>query len=123
MPEEHWGVKRTCPKCEVRFYDLKKDPMVCPICDHTFSLESLLENFKKPPKEVGSKKTPAASVPDEVSDIEGDDIPDIEEDDDDIILDDSDSTVTLEDDLLDEDEDDSSPIDGIADVKKGDDDT
>ena len=101
--------------------------MVCPTCDHTFSLESLLENFKKPSKEVGIKKTPAASVPDEVSDIEGDDITDIEgndiEGDDDIILDDSDSTVTLEDDLLDEDEDDASPIDAITDVKKSDDDT
>ena len=42
MPNEEWGVKRLCPKCSARFYDLKKDPMTCPICEHVFDLESLL---------------------------------------------------------------------------------
>ena len=26
MPNEEWGVKRLCPKCATRFYDLKNDP-------------------------------------------------------------------------------------------------
>ena len=34
MPKEEWGVKRVCPSCSVRFYDLKKDPMLCPACGH-----------------------------------------------------------------------------------------
>lgn len=26
------GTKRACQECEVRFYDLARDPMVCPAC-------------------------------------------------------------------------------------------
>jgi hypothetical protein len=26
------GTKRVCQSCEVRFYDLARDPIVCPIC-------------------------------------------------------------------------------------------
>jgi uncharacterized protein (TIGR02300 family) len=26
------GTKRTCQACEVRFYDLRRDPIVCPSC-------------------------------------------------------------------------------------------
>lgn len=26
------GTKRTCPACAVRFYDLSRDPIVCPSC-------------------------------------------------------------------------------------------
>jgi uncharacterized protein (TIGR02300 family) len=26
------GTKRTCQACEVRFYDLHRDPIVCPAC-------------------------------------------------------------------------------------------
>ena len=42
MPKDEWGVKRLCPHCGSRFYDLQRDPMTCPECGHTFSLESLL---------------------------------------------------------------------------------
>ena len=27
-----WGAKRTCPKCDARFYDLGKNPAKCPKC-------------------------------------------------------------------------------------------
>jgi uncharacterized protein (TIGR02300 family) len=30
------GIKRTCPSCAVRFYDLMKDPVVCPKCATSF---------------------------------------------------------------------------------------
>jgi len=44
MPKEEWGVKRTCPKCSVRFYDLQRDHMKCPSCEDPFTLEELLGN-------------------------------------------------------------------------------
>ena len=34
MPKPEWGVKRTCPSCGVRFYDLMKTPITCPSCGH-----------------------------------------------------------------------------------------
>jgi len=34
------GIKRTCqnPECGSRFYDLNRDPIVCPICQTVFQL-------------------------------------------------------------------------------------
>ena len=36
------GTKRTCPSCAARFYDLNKNPIVCPKCDEAFVAEQLL---------------------------------------------------------------------------------
>jgi uncharacterized protein (TIGR02300 family) len=35
------GTKRTCqnPECGSRFYDLNRDPIVCPICQSAYQLE------------------------------------------------------------------------------------
>ena len=113
MVKESWGAKRTCPKCETRFYDLNKDPLICPNCGNTFSLESLTEVFKKSPKESAPKKEKTQATSPEVQEIEPEDI----------ILDDeldedSNSNVDIEDDLLEEEEDDSNPMEVIADVPK-----
>jgi uncharacterized protein (TIGR02300 family) len=36
------GTKRTCqnPECGSRFYDLNRDPVVCPICQTAYQLEA-----------------------------------------------------------------------------------
>ena len=36
MVKTKWGTKRACPKCSQRFYDLNKNPAVCPNCSYTF---------------------------------------------------------------------------------------
>jgi uncharacterized protein (TIGR02300 family) len=36
------GTKRTCPACGKRFYDLNKDPVECPYCGETFTVEPIL---------------------------------------------------------------------------------
>jgi uncharacterized protein (TIGR02300 family) len=30
------GTKRTCQSCEARFYDLNRNPIICPMCGATF---------------------------------------------------------------------------------------
>jgi uncharacterized protein (TIGR02300 family) len=37
------GTKRTCrnPDCGARFYDLNRDPIVCPICQSVFELAAV----------------------------------------------------------------------------------
>jgi uncharacterized protein (TIGR02300 family) len=37
------GTKRTCrnPDCGARFYDLNRDPIVCPICQSAFELAAV----------------------------------------------------------------------------------
>src|SRR5262245_45967075 len=44
------GVKRDCPNCNARFYDLNKEPAHCPKCDHEFTPEALLKP-RKPRRE------------------------------------------------------------------------
>ena len=116
MAKESWGKKRTCPKCDTRFYDLNKDPLICPNCEHTFSLDSIMEVFKKSPKDTPSKKSPVEKSTPNVENIEPEDIildEDLEEE--------TNSNVDLEDDLLEEEEEDTSPIGVIPDVAKEDD--
>jgi uncharacterized protein (TIGR02300 family) len=40
MPKAEWGAKRTCPNCETRFYDLRREPILCPECGATFSVDN-----------------------------------------------------------------------------------
>ena len=71
MPKDEWGVKRICPTCSTRFYDLRTDPMHCPNCGATFTLESLTA--------VKAKALRPEKVKPEPVDLE--DLPEIEADD------------------------------------------
>lgn len=39
MAKPEWGTKRICQSCAARFYDLNRQPIVCPSCGATFDLE------------------------------------------------------------------------------------
>ncbi len=105
MPKEEWGVKRACPKCAVRFYDLQNDPMTCPSCGAEFTVESLMDNGKS--RVAAAKETKVdEAVVDEA----------------DVVLDDDD-VATPDDDLLDDDDDDTVNLEEIADVAKEEDDS
>ena len=36
MAKTKLGEKRICSKCSAKFYDLEKDPIVCPACNKVF---------------------------------------------------------------------------------------
>jgi len=46
------GIKRTCPNCTARFYDLMKSPAECPKCGHAFDPEVLLKPRRPRPEPV-----------------------------------------------------------------------
>ena len=100
MPKDEWGVKRICPTCSTRFYDLRTDPMTCPNCGATFTIESLTA--------VKAKALRPEKVKPEPVDLE--DLPEIDTDDEALESDDE-----LDDEIL-EDEEDSVDLDEIADV-------
>jgi uncharacterized protein (TIGR02300 family) len=56
MSKPELGVKRDCPECGARFYDLCKEPAHCPKCDHEFVPESLLKPRKTRAEETGEAK-------------------------------------------------------------------
>lgn len=109
MPKDEWGVKRLCPHCASRFYDLQRDPMTCPECGHTFTAESLIAGRGRA---LISEKTAAKS-----DDSDNDDLTD------DTDLDADAADADLDDDLLEDDEDDDVSLDEIADVATNDDDS
>lgn len=36
MVKPEWGTKRVCLSCGAKFYDLRKEPIVCPKCETKF---------------------------------------------------------------------------------------
>lgn len=44
MAKPEWGTKRICPNCGARYYDLRKNPPVCPSCGTEFDPEALLRS-------------------------------------------------------------------------------
>jgi len=107
MPKDEWGLKRVCPNCSTRFYDLRHDPMHCPNCGAVFTLESLTA--------VKPKALRPEKVKPEPVDLE--DLPDIEADEETIENDDD-----LDDEIL-EDDDDNVDLEEIADVAPDDEET
>jgi uncharacterized protein (TIGR02300 family) len=39
LAKPEWGTKRTCQACGARFYDLRRQTIVCPICEAVFDPE------------------------------------------------------------------------------------
>ncbi len=71
MVKAELGTKRTCPSCATRFYDLLKNPIVCPKCGVTFIAATLLPSKSDMPAPVQAPK------PREVE-KETEDAPDVE---------------------------------------------
>jgi uncharacterized protein (TIGR02300 family) len=56
VAKPEWGTKRTCQKCEARFYDLKRTPIVCPKCGHSHDAEDFIKTRR-------SRSAPKAAAP------------------------------------------------------------
>jgi uncharacterized protein (TIGR02300 family) len=64
VAKAEWGLKRLCPHCNTRYYDMKKHPPVCPSCGTIFDPETLAKARRG--AKADAKKTQAA--PEEVID-------------------------------------------------------
>ncbi len=111
MAKTEWGVKRACLACGTRFYDMRKDPIMCPSCGVKFDVETIFRprrtrppvdepvvKEEKPATENGEKldKELAALADDSVDDDDDDDETAIE-DTSDLADDDSDVPVVPKD--------------------------
>ncbi len=59
MTNSKWGTKRTCLGCGKRFYDMQRNPIVCPSCDTPFEINRP-ENPRRP--RAGAKPKPVSVV-------------------------------------------------------------
>ena len=66
------GTKRTGPSCAARFYDLMKNPIVCPKCNANFVAASVLPSKGEMPAMAPAPKPRVVEVADdvEVADVE-----------------------------------------------------
>ncbi len=96
MAKPEWGTKRLCTGCGDRFYDLQRDPIVCPKCGVVFDPEQvtrLKRARNSPPPEPKPKPAVVAANDDAAAVVADDDIDDIDDDDaDDIIPDEDDDS-------------------------------
>jgi len=110
------GTKRTCQnsECGARFYDLNRNPIVCPICSSKYVIAhspvasaAVVPEEKAPRKVKKSEFEPAAEA-------EAEDLVDVETDDEaDTVADDADET------FLEEEEDDGNVSDIVGGAVEG----
>ena len=43
VAKAEWGMKRLCPNCGTRYYDMRREPIICPHCGSPFDPEALLK--------------------------------------------------------------------------------
>ena len=119
MAKVELGLKRTCLSCDMRFYDFKRSPIICPGCGKEFDLENLLKGRKS---RIAPKRAAKAGVSDDADDLDetefedvndtvavdkddnDNDNDDIDFDEDDVDLDDTDGPGIIQDDITDGDE-------------------
>ncbi len=66
MVKQDLGTKRVCSECGAKFYDLNKNPMVCPKCGHEEAVVVPRAKRKTPePTAAAPKEAPAETPEDE----------------------------------------------------------
>lgn len=112
------GTKRTCqnPECGSRFYDLNRDPIVCPICSTEYALVAVPAMAAAAPA-LAEKRTPRPAAKKAAYPVEGvkpEDAPEAEGDE--VLADvEADAEPAAGDDetFLEEEEEDGSDMSGI----------
>ena len=49
MAKPEWGTKRICPSCGARYYDLLREPVICPKCSTPYDPEAFLKSRRARP--------------------------------------------------------------------------
>ena len=119
MAKPEWGTKRMCQSCGARYYDMRRDPPVCPKCETVFAPRSSTRQRRgaavaaeeptavKPEK---AKKKVKAVEEEAIEEFEDDAVDSEEEDVDLMDSDDEDNSLLEDASELGEDDDDVSEV-------------
>jgi uncharacterized protein (TIGR02300 family) len=78
LAKPEWGTKRICPSCGTRYYDLMRDPVVCPKCSTPFDPEAFLKARRSRPVAPVEKELEPVSADEIDPDLEADEVEDVE---------------------------------------------
>ena len=78
MVKPAWGLKRTCQSCAARFYDLQRDPIICPKCATVYDPDAGGRTRRGRSSAAAPKPAPRAPVP-ELVEAPGEVAPELEE--------------------------------------------
>lgn len=117
MAKPELGTKRLCPNCGAKYYDLNRNPILCPRCGSPFdphlvakARPAVVDEEDEEEVEDEAGLTPEFVPLEDAEDADGDDVPDIEDAD---IDDEAEADDTF---LEPEDEDEGDVSDIIGDV-------
>jgi len=77
VTKPEWGKKRTCQNCGAKYYDMQKDPPICPKCETVFQQESNPRGRRNRTAPVAPKAIAKAAA---AVENDGIDLEDIEDD-------------------------------------------
>src|SRR6202140_1556941 len=80
VAKPEWGSKRICPSCGTRYYDLMRDPVVCPKCSTPFDPEAFLRARRARPAAPIEKELEPVGAEDVDADVETEEIETVEDD-------------------------------------------
>ena len=128
------GIKRICQECGALYYDLEKDPIICPKCGAEFDPEAILKSRRTRPLVPDNKENQKAedeepdnsedldegetTIEDDEEGVVGDILPDVE-----VEGEDEAAVISNDDDILDNEAvlDDGDELDDEQDMLKLDD--
>lgn len=79
MAKPEWGTKRICPSCGTRYYDLMREPIICPKCSTPFDPEAFLRARRSRPALVAERELEPIGTEEIDADLETEEIEETEE--------------------------------------------
>jgi uncharacterized protein (TIGR02300 family) len=70
VAKPEWGSKRICPSCGTRYYDLMREPVICPKCSTPFDPEAFLKSRRARPAPPVEKEIEPVGADEVDSDLE-----------------------------------------------------
>jgi uncharacterized protein (TIGR02300 family) len=113
LAKPEWGSKRICPSCGTRYYDLLRDPIVCPKCSTPFDPEAFLKSRRARPALPVEREVEPVSAEDADTELEAEDADAAEEEEEAVPLEENeeeDEEVLEDASELGEDEDDMAEV-------------
>ena len=74
MPQSEWGSKHTCQDCNAKYYDMGRDPILCPLCGALLVEKPILARAVQGlPKDLKQKEVAKEEQKNKEADLSSDD--------------------------------------------------